>query len=155
MRTLLAMCILLVLLAPARLYAQPKTIDRPIHGLGHVHMDVPCSPAVSTSFDRALALLHNFWYARALQAFTEVAQRDAQCAMAYWGAAMTYNHPFWDAPTKAAEAAAWTLVQKGLGQIRNIGLALREAGQHRPSRRVRQCRKRPAQPVLRHITPIG
>jgi tetratricopeptide (TPR) repeat protein len=118
MRTLLAMCILLVLLAPARLYAQPKTIDRPIHGLGHVHMDVSCSPAVSTSFDRALALLHNFWYARALQAFTEVAQRDAQCAMAYWGAAMTYNHPFWDAPTKAEEAAAWTLVQKGLGASR-------------------------------------
>lgn len=23
-----------------------------------------------------------------------------QCAMAYWGAAMTCNHPFWDPPTK-------------------------------------------------------
>ena len=31
---------------------------------------------------------------------------------------MTYNHPFWDAPTKAEEAAAWTLVQKGLGANR-------------------------------------
>jgi len=38
--------------------------------------------------------------------------------MAYWGAAMTYNHPFWDAPTKAEEAAAWALVQKGLGAKR-------------------------------------
>jgi hypothetical protein len=34
--------------------------------------------------------------------------------MAYWGAAMTYNHPFWDAPSKADEAAAWALVQKGM-----------------------------------------
>jgi hypothetical protein len=34
--------------------------------------------------------------------------------MAYWGAAMTYNHPFWDPPSQADETAAWTLVQKGL-----------------------------------------
>ena len=114
MRTVLATCTLLVLLASVPLYAQPKKIDRPIHGLGHVHMDISCSPAVSGSFDRALALLHNFWYARALEAFKEVAERDPQCAMAYWGGAMTYNHPFWDAPTKAEEAAAWAIVEKGM-----------------------------------------
>jgi hypothetical protein len=34
--------------------------------------------------------------------------------MAYWGAAMTYNHPFWDAPTRADERSAWALVQKGM-----------------------------------------
>jgi hypothetical protein len=34
--------------------------------------------------------------------------------MAYWGAAMTYNHPFWDAPTPADEQSAWALVQKGM-----------------------------------------
>lgn len=34
--------------------------------------------------------------------------------MAYWGAAMTYNHPFWDPPSQADETAAWALVQKGL-----------------------------------------
>jgi hypothetical protein len=27
---------------------------------------------------------------------------------------MTYNHPFWDAPSSADETAAWGLVQKGL-----------------------------------------
>ena len=27
---------------------------------------------------------------------------------------MTYNHPFWDPPTAADEAAAWALVQKGM-----------------------------------------
>ena len=31
--------------------------------------------------------------------------------MAYWGAAMTYNHPFWDAPTSNDLSAAWALVQ--------------------------------------------
>src|SRR5262249_3992982 len=104
--------------APVQLYAQSKTVERPIAGLGHAHMDISCVPGVSADFDRSLALLHNFWYARALEAFTEVAQRDPQCAIAYWGAAMTYNHPFWDAPTKAEEAAAWALVQKGLAATR-------------------------------------
>jgi tetratricopeptide (TPR) repeat protein len=83
-------------------------------GLGRVHMDISCSPAVAADFDRALALLHNFWYVRALQRFNQVLKNDPACAMAYWGAAMTYNHPFWDPPSQADETAAWALVQKGL-----------------------------------------
>src|SRR5215472_12569588 len=82
-------------------------------GVGHVHMDISCSPAVSRNFDIALALLHNFWYPRALSTFDQIIQADPQCAMAYWGAAMTYNHPFWDAPTQEDEQSAWALVQKG------------------------------------------
>ena len=83
-------------------------------GLGHAHMDISCSARVGPPFDRGLALLHNFWYARALQRFQQVAKEDPECAMAYWGAAMTYNHPFWDPPSQADEIAAWTLVQKAM-----------------------------------------
>jgi tetratricopeptide (TPR) repeat protein len=83
-------------------------------GFGRVHMDISCSATVAADFDRALALLHNFWYVRALARFNEVAKKDSACAMAYWGAAMTYNHPFWDPPTKSDETAAWELVQKGM-----------------------------------------
>jgi tetratricopeptide (TPR) repeat protein len=83
-------------------------------GFGRVHMDISCSATLAADFDRALALLHNFWYARALARFNEVAKKDPACAMAYWGAAMTYNHPFWDPPTKADETAAWEFVQKGM-----------------------------------------
>jgi hypothetical protein len=83
-------------------------------GFGRVHMDISCSPAVAADFDRALALLHNFWYVRALERFNKVLKNDPGCAMAYWGTAMTYNHPFWDPPSQADETAAWTLVQKGL-----------------------------------------
>jgi len=77
-------------------------------------METSCAPAVRARFDRALALLHNFWYARALTEFQEIQNADHDCAMAYWGAAMTYNHPFWDAPTPEDDAAAWAYVQKGL-----------------------------------------
>src|SRR5437899_6285044 len=119
MKIFLAACLLMLSIAPATLYAQTtRAPERPIAGLGHAHMDITCAPEASGDFDRSLALLHNFWYVRALTAFTEVARRDPDCAMAYWGAAMTYNHPFWDAPTKAEEAAAWALVQKGLGANR-------------------------------------
>src|SRR4029077_8498376 len=97
---------------------QNKPLQHPYsesdEGFGRVHMDISCSPAVAAEFDRALALLHNFWYARALQGFHQVAKDDPECAMAYWGAAMTYNHPLWDAPSTADEIAAWALVQKGL-----------------------------------------
>jgi tetratricopeptide (TPR) repeat protein len=86
----------------------------PEEGLGRAHMDTSCSSEVAAEFDRALALLHNFWYVRSLERFNQVSKSDPGCAMAYWGAAMTYNHPFWDPPSQADEAAAWALVQKGL-----------------------------------------
>jgi tetratricopeptide (TPR) repeat protein len=83
-------------------------------GLGRAHMETSCAPTVTAEFDGALALLHNFWYARAFERFNQIAKDDPECAMAYWGAAMTYNHPFWDPPSQADETAAWALVQKGL-----------------------------------------
>jgi tetratricopeptide (TPR) repeat protein len=82
--------------------------------VGHAHMDTSCLPAVSLKFDEGIALLHNFWYSRALSTFDEVIQTDPECAMAYWGAAMTFNHPFWDEPTPADEQKAWAWVQKGM-----------------------------------------
>ncbi len=86
----------------------------PDEGFGRVHMDISCSATVAVDFDRALALLHNFWYVRALERFNQILKNDPGCAMAYWGAAMTYNHPFWDPPSQSDETAAWALVQKGL-----------------------------------------
>ena len=83
-------------------------------GVGTAHMETSCAPATQASFDRALAVLHNFWYARALTQFQEIQKADPECAMAYWGAAMTYNHPLWDQPSQEDETAAWALVQKGL-----------------------------------------
>ena len=83
-------------------------------GLGRAHMDISCDRAVGSEFDRALALLHNFWYVRAFERFVLVVKADPGCAMGYWGAAMTFNHPFWDPPSEADEAAARTLVRKGL-----------------------------------------
>jgi tetratricopeptide (TPR) repeat protein len=82
-------------------------------------MAISCSQEVAAEFDRALALLHNFWYVRAFERFNLVAKTDPACAMAYWGAAMTLNHPFWDPPSPADETAAWSLVKKGLAAAKS------------------------------------
>src|SRR5215469_10394573 len=117
---LLRIAVLILAACPVVLLAQREGHDHgssvPEEDLGHVHMQTSCSDRVTVDFDRALALLHNFWYNRALQRFNHVAKNDPKCAMAYWGAAMTYNHPFWDPPSQLDETTAWALVQKGLAQ---------------------------------------
>lgn len=110
---LLAVCALaLAISAQGKQNQYPSSESE--EGFGRVHMDISCAPTVAAQFDRALALLHNFWYARALERFNQVLKQDPECAMAYWGAAMTYNHPFWDPPSQDDEAAAWALVKRGV-----------------------------------------
>jgi tetratricopeptide (TPR) repeat protein len=53
------------------------------------------SAAAQSSFLRGLAQLHNFEYDDAAAYFRKAQQTDPGFAMAYWGEAMTYNHPLW------------------------------------------------------------
>ena len=78
--------------------------------LGKVSFPVSCEPSVQPQFSSAVAMLHSFWYEKASDTFAAVAQKDPTCGMAYWGIAMTYYHPIWQAPgpadLKAGAAAA-------------------------------------------------
>ncbi len=53
------------------------------------------APAAQPSFLYGLAQLHNFEYDEAARAFREAQQLDPRFALAYWGEAMTRNHPVW------------------------------------------------------------
>jgi tetratricopeptide (TPR) repeat protein len=46
-------------------------------------------------YDRALLLLHNFEYPDARDLFREAQKKKPSFALAYWGEAMTFNHPVW------------------------------------------------------------
>jgi tetratricopeptide (TPR) repeat protein len=71
--------------------------------LGTVHFPVSCTPAGQQQFDRAVAMLHSFWYPQGLKAFQEVAATDPNCAMAFWGMAMSRRaNPLVGAPDRAA-----------------------------------------------------
>ena len=60
--------------------------------LGRVHFDTSCTPQAQEKFDRGLAMVHSFFYPNSIQAFTEAAATDPQCAIAYWGIAIS-NRP--------------------------------------------------------------
>jgi hypothetical protein len=70
--------------------------------IGRVRFPVSCAPAVQQPFERAVALLHSFWYLESAKAFAEIAQADPNCAMAYWGLAMSQWTQIWSPPPPAA-----------------------------------------------------
>jgi tetratricopeptide (TPR) repeat protein len=53
------------------------------------------TPDAQAPFLHGLALLHDFEYEFAAQAFKSAQTIDPSFAMAYWGEAMTYTHPVW------------------------------------------------------------
>ncbi|MHB8526760.1 MAG: tetratricopeptide repeat protein [Candidatus Acidiferrales bacterium] len=66
--------------------------------LGRVSFPVSCTAPAQGTFNTGVALLHSFQYQQAEQTFTQVAQQDPKCAMAYWGEAMSLYHQLWDWP---------------------------------------------------------
>src|SRR5262245_8264959 len=64
-------------------------------GSDNVSFVTSCAPALRQDFNRAVALLHSFWFAQAIAAFEEVAAKDPSCAMAHWGIALSrWGNPF-------------------------------------------------------------
>lgn len=84
--------------------------------LGKVHFETSCTPSVSAGFDRAVALLHSFWFPVAIDGFNGVLNSDPSCAIAYWGIALSqWGNPFGAnnrPPARLAEG--WQTIQKGL-----------------------------------------
>lgn len=87
--------------------------------LGEVSFANSGNPAAQAPFLRGLALLHNFEYGRAAAAFRQAEAADPGFAMAWWGEAMTFNHPVWMEQDKEAGEA----VLAHLGTSREVRLA--------------------------------
>ena len=84
---------------PPRLTAQ-AVHDHQREQLGRVVFPVSCAPAARARFERAMALLHSFWWEEGGRAFRDVAAADSTCAMAYWGLALTaWGNPFVGGPS--------------------------------------------------------
>jgi tetratricopeptide (TPR) repeat protein len=75
--------------------------DMSAEKLGTVHFPVSVDPKAQEDFDRAVALLHSFEYEQAERGFLSIANRDPNCAMAFWGIAMCNYHPIWGPTTQA------------------------------------------------------
>ncbi len=66
-----------------------------VTGLGSTTFENSGSMRAQEEFSRGLLLLHSFEYVDAREAFAEARRIDPDFAMAYWGEAMTHNHPIW------------------------------------------------------------
>ncbi len=56
---------------------------------GTAHLTTSCSAEVQPQFDRAVTMLHSFFFPETVKAFTAIATAEPSCAMAYWGIAMS------------------------------------------------------------------
>ncbi len=81
--------------------------------LGTVNFPTSCAASQQKAFERGVALLHNFWYAKAEQQFKDIVVADPTCAMAYWGEAMSLWHQIWDRPDAETMQSGLEMAQKG------------------------------------------
>jgi tetratricopeptide (TPR) repeat protein len=81
--------LLLAFAAPAEAHNPPAPTA------GEVSFPNSGAPEAQPAFLEGFALLHNFEYDDAATAFQKAQKIDPDFAMAYWGEAMTKNHPIW------------------------------------------------------------
>ena len=75
------------------LYFQPLTAQENL--LGEIEFPNSGSDSVQSDFIEGVLFLHNFEYEDAARSFRRAQERDPDFALAYWGEAMTHNHPIW------------------------------------------------------------
>ena len=103
----------IVLSLALTLTAGAAALAGPAGDLGTVDFPNSCTEAVQPPLQRAVALLHSFWWDQAEGAFREVLNKDPSCAIAAWGiATVRIGNPFGTGPGAAdAEAAQAALMQ--------------------------------------------
>ena len=95
--------LLLLLLIMSRASLPAETVP----GLGTATFPTSTqSPDAQRNFMRGLLLLHLFEYGDAAKSFVAAEKDDPGFAMAYWGEAMTFNHPVWNQLDERAGQAA-------------------------------------------------
>ncbi len=110
-RTALATIAAMTALVVAAWVATPRA-QTASERIGQVTFATSCGAAVQKPFERGVALLHSFWYIEAAKAFTAVTQADPDCAIAYWGLAMSQWTQIWAPPQPAALKRGWDAVEK-------------------------------------------
>ncbi|MFN2447036.1 MAG: tetratricopeptide repeat protein [Vicinamibacterales bacterium] len=89
--------------------ARPHTQE-----LGRITFPTSGAAAAQDAFLEGVKSLHSFQFDEAAEAFRRAQTTDPSFALAYWGEAMSYNHPLWaqqdtEAAKKALEKIAPTL----------------------------------------------
>jgi hypothetical protein len=83
-------------------------------GMGEVRFPISCSETAQKSFGQAVWILHSFWYDEAVRSFGAITEAEPDCAMGYWGIAMSHWYPLWFPPNAAALKAGSAAVGKAV-----------------------------------------
>ncbi len=101
--------ILIFAIVPSGLLAQNEN-------LGEIDFPTSGSPNAQKHFIQGVLLLHSFEYPDARRAFRHASEIEPGFAMAYWGEAMTWNHPIWNRQYKNQAIAALNKLGKTAGE---------------------------------------
>jgi hypothetical protein len=103
--------------AAALCVSQPSSAQHVDQKLGKVHFATSCSPTAQRQFDTAMLYQHSFWYRSSQRAFEAALEDDPNCAIAYWGIALSLLwNPHAPPPAKnLAEGAAALAKGKAIG----------------------------------------
>lgn len=93
----------LIAAAAAALHAPASGQER---RLGTIDFPNSGAAAAQAPFVQGVLLLHSFEFDDAARAFRRAQEADPDFALAYWGEAMTYNHPLWQEQDGEAARAA-------------------------------------------------
>jgi tetratricopeptide (TPR) repeat protein len=85
--------------------------------LGTINFPTSAKPAAQAAFLTGTKALYNFEFDLAAEAFQQAQKAEPSFALAYWGEAMSYNHPLWaeqnlPAARKALERFAPTAAER-------------------------------------------
>ncbi len=105
-----------------------------IESLGTIDFPNTGAQEAQESFVRGVLLLHSFEYEDAREAFQQAQAIDPSFALAYWGEAMTHNHPLWRRQNRQAAQAvlarlpAEAPTPREQGYIDAVGLLFGDGG---------------------------
>jgi hypothetical protein len=81
----------------------------------HVHFDISCSAQSQHQFDQAMFFLHSLRFVDSERLYTAIVAAEPDCAMAYWGIAMSrLKRSIAHVPSMDDAAAARAALQRGL-----------------------------------------
>src|SRR5262245_66017708 len=88
--------------------------QKPVEQLGKVVFPTSCDAKVQPRFERAVALLHSFWWEEGEKAFREVLEQDLNCAIATWGiASILIGNTFGGGPSPEGAQKAKEAIERG------------------------------------------
>ena len=98
MKRIIVAVVTCILTLPAIAFAQHDAhgaLSPDLIGSASVKFETSCAPSLRDDFNKGVALLHSFWFPEAIKAFEAVLAVDGNCAMAYWGIALSqWGNPF-------------------------------------------------------------